>query len=970
MTKACGNAAVHRALYLLMQALGGLWRALSWAPVLLFGCFLPACASPILPVEFWGCDAIKIGPVCLLEHDRSAQRTIRLRINGSVDDQSVLFETNEGSLGARKATGTDFYELTLPSKATWLRVRSQGLSGSSYLLRIELMQQPSWIRTSHELRYKDLPIAAEQTIREHLREELPTTVRAWAQGELGRALREQHKPKQALVEMMEAIRLDQQSGLLLDEARDVFLTAELLLDERRGTEVEKLLDVHAKNMDPFIENRPWQCHYRARALQLRGERQAALRALEQGEATAQLMQDLRSEPTLSVLRASILVELGRSDLADRLVAQAAARLSAFPCRKGLLLEMQASMRLTVLESAIGDGEIRDDRTLVSLWNRWEDTTSCGATAVTPAGRHDARLQCLLRQSQDVLEAGCAQPQYLAKVLLTQARLAVLMKRTVDADFALQAAERILEGNGGAEKVPALNLQWATLRARLALEQKHPVEAMALFDKLERLAQDGDDPYETRWRVIVGRAQVWLRTQREQQALDALRESQRILKQRARNTSPLIGRVSFMDRFEWSTRLLIDELYKAGGYQEALQTIRSTRIMALEELRVLSRSSMLTPAQQLEWKEAIEKYYETRRMLASQEEPVTESGEAFRFYRQQREAEKLQAAMHLLGEPLSGLSPRLPESGEMLLTCHPLRDEWLCLAAVQEGGQLNIMARKTGVLETSASPDELSRVLLQPFATLLTKSHTLTVLGFGALRGVALHMLPWGEGMLGDRLTVRYSLDIPGLRESAPFRCGRALAVVPQTLEAQAGLQLGAPIVEQLTHSGFVPQLEMQDRRYVRGNIRTLPLDLVLRQELPQVAFAHLLSHGEVARGNNWISHLVLSEFTTLTAGDVLALVNVPPQVALISCESGAAAGALSGQEALGLAQAFLLRGSQEVLATTRKVSLQAGLKMAQALYDNWRCGRSLAGALQFAVHSLANDPAIAVELDAFQVLVR
>lgn len=932
-------------------------------------CLLTACSSSSLPVEFWGCESIKSGPVCLLGNDHSKRRALKMLVNGPADFP-IVFTTDAGDPQVESRVSTDPYVVTLPPKATWLRARLEtgGLGGPSYLLRLDELAQPAWIRAAHDLRYKDQLVLSEQTIREHLDEKLPLVVRAWAQGELGRSLREQHRAQEALVEMRQAIDLDQQSGLLLDEARDVFLTAELLLDERRGAAVEQLLEAHMRALDSLIENRPWIRFYRARALQLRGEHQAALRVLEQGESIARTMQDLRSEPTLSALRASILVDLGRSEQADQLMAQAASRLSEFPCRKGILLEMQASMRLAVLESVLGDGEFRDSRALESLWRQWEGAASCAAAAPTPALRHDARLQCLLRQSQDTLAGNCAQPQYLAKVLLTQARLALLMGRDEDSAHALQAAERILDHRGGVEKAPAHNILWATLKARLALAQGRTAMALSLFDKLEQIAQDGDDPYEARWRAVVGRAQVWLHAGQEQKALDAMRQSQLILKERALNTSPLVGRVSFLERFTWSTRLLVEELYKAGKLEEALQTIRSTRVMALEELRVLSRLSVLTPAQRQQWNAAIDHYYETRRPLG--EAGRLDENDAAQLYRHQRQAEALQSAMQILGQPLGELPTRPPEPGELLLTCHPLRQSWLCLAATQEGGRLSIAASTPSDLVATATPAELSAILLQPFAALLAKSRVLTVFPSGALRGIGVHMLPWGEGRLGDRLTVRYSLDIPGLPLAAPPRCGTALVVLPQELEDQVALPLGAPLAEKLKRSGFAPHLEMQDRRYAIGNSQPRSLQVVLRQELPQAAFAQLLSHGEFTRGNSWLSHLVLSPFTTLTAGDTLALDAVPPQVALISCESAASTEALGGQEALGLAQAFLLRGSQEVLATTRKVSIQAGARVAQAIYDNWRCGQSLVGALQLAVRTLSADEVIAPELDAFQVLVR
>lgn len=83
---------------------------------------------------------------------------------------------------------------------------------------------------------------------------------------------------------------------------------------------------------------------------------------------------------------------------------------------------------------------------------------------------------------------------------------------------------------------------------------------------------------------------------------------------------------------------------------------------------------------------------------------------------------------------------------------------------------SIAASTPDDLVAPATSEELSRMLLKPFAALLGKARTVTVLASGVLRAIAVHMLPWGKGRLGQQWTFRYSLDIPGLPPPLQPRC--------------------------------------------------------------------------------------------------------------------------------------------------------------------------------------------------------
>ena len=930
------------------------------------------CARQPLQVEFTGCEAVQRGSICMLGDGKTTKRNLKIFVK-TTNTGPIAFDTDAGTPGSSR-TAEAIYSVSVSPTAAWLQLRpANSSSGAPVRITLRPLVKPSFIRASNELRNQDRVEEAEKIVREHLQSDLSPMERAWAYGELGRSLRELRRPPLAIDAMKEAIRLDREANLLLNEGSDTFLLAEIYLEERRSTDVDRLLSEHAELIGQLPETRPWFYHYQARALELRGDLQGALKALEHGESLARDLQDRRSEQMLAATRGSIDVELGRPDQADKLVSRAIGKMGDEPCKQGLLLELQARMRLDVLESILGEGEIKDDTALTELWHKWEEAVSGGASAPTVALWHDGRLQSILHKALAVLEDGtCAQPQYVAKTQLGQARLALLMSRNDDADIALAAAERILSPSGGPQKDPTLNLQWATLKARLALKRGRLSEAAQLFDNLNQLAQQGDDPYAARWRAALGRAQTLLREKKDVEAHAALLTAQRLLVERARQTSVLLGRSSFLGRHAWSTSLLVEQQYRMGLLAEAWKTMRESRVHALAELRVFSKVATLTPEQRQKWVATLDRYYALRRAPELVTGPNGEGAHAPLLYPQRREAELLQEAMQLLSEPLGEPQYREPLPNELMLTCRPLNSGWLCLTARQDKGKLVVQPTKLPKLDPAAASSELAAALLTPIAPLLRTKTTLTVLGYGAFRRIAIHMLPWNGRRLDEWIDVRYALDVPGLPDASPPQCGPALVVIPEEIEVQTKLVLANPIVNLLTGAGMLPQLETQDRRHIRLNTGkpSRSLDLIVREQLQRVPFAHFTSHGEYSHAEHWLSQLRLSSFTTLTAGDILALEHVPAQVSLISCQSGASQDPLGGQEALGLAYAFLLRGSREVLATTRVVSALAGSLVAQAVYERWQCGQSLTPAWRGAVSALAQDSRIAAELDAFRVFSR
>jgi hypothetical protein len=116
----------------------------------------------------------------------------------------------------------------------------------------------------------------------------------------------------------------------------------------------------------------------------------------------------------------------------------------------------------------------------------------------------------------------------------------------------------------------------------------------------------------------------------------------------------------------------------------------------------------------------------------------------------------------------------------------------------------------------------------------------------------------------------------------------------------------------------------------------------IRELLTNVKLFHYGGHGDY-EPVGWGHKLRIADGPGLLIGDILTLSAVPEQVLLFGCNTGHSAEENGGIEGLGLAQAFLLRGSAWVIATVREVSDQVAADMARAIYVDPPPGVGVAG---------------------------
>lgn len=243
--------------------------------------------------------------------------------------------------------------------------------------------------------------------------------------------------------------------------------------------------------------------------------------------------------------------------------------------------------------------------------------------------------------------------------------------------------------------------------------------------------------------------------------------------------------------------------------------------------------------------------------------------------------------------------RGPLPGELMLT-------W-----ADQGARRQLFALTTRGLVVRegarGDPALLSAVVAEALASTAPPTRV-TVLPAPADEGAPVHLVALDGQPLLTQVPVVWSLDLPA-REGPEEHGRRALVVGDPRRDLRDAREEATLVAARLVEAGWSVTL-LVGREATRE---------ALLAELPEVDLLHYAGHGAFSgsRRASWDARLLLAEEGELGVVDVLLLPAVPAWVVLSGCDTARSTD-LDVTD-LGLAQAFLTRGSEAVLGTTDEV---------------------------------------------------
>lgn len=477
-----------------------------------------------------------------------------------------------------------------------------------------------------------------------------------------------------------------------------------------------------------------------------------------------------------------------------------------------------------------------------------------------------------------------------------------------------ATARRLWTRAGAEDGDGYYWAWRTiLDAELALAEGDSAKAMREFANLARFGE-ATLRLPMQWRASEGLARVHVAQDEWELAIENFRHAEQILTESERDISVENGLLGFTSGKLKSAQGLVAALMHQGRVREAFDVARLARRRTLA-----AADSQDGVSERLDEQTARAEYVTSRDALArsvqrSHVAPLTEATAIEQQIGEQRAAHQvaLERLLNLRRAQRTSSTPpvlRSPDLDEVLLLWFPTGDAW------------HGFAQSHTELASVTTIDPRGAEWLAPLTSLARPSQRVTVLGFGKLQDEAVHLLPFEGAPLYERFDVTYGLD---LNPRQPRRHDATHVLL--AADAQGDLPLATAEAKRLE------QLYAQHRVAVSSLVGARLGAPAFRHALESATLLHFAGHGHLAGTEGWDSWLALADETRFTAGDILALPRVPQVVVLNACEAAASRDLTKGP-GLGLAHAWILAGTDTVIAPTQVISDRDSYRFAEVFAE-------------------------------------
>ena len=343
--------------------------------------------------------------------------------------------------------------------------------------------------------------------------------------------------------------------------------------------------------------------------------------------------------------------------------------------------------------------------------------------------------------------------------------------------------------------------------------------------------------------------------------------------------------------------------------------------------------------------------------------------------------QIRAAQQMDAVPLTvaEVSAALPPDGALLQYAF-LADDLLAWAITAAGvAHVHRVALPYGALEravtafrhscegglSSDAGEDLSNLLLEPFAPVLKSHRRLIIIPYGAAHSLPFQALPWQETPLGLSHTLSYLPSASTLRylERPPRGAPRILAVggpaamtwtFPGAREAQALAPLKGATVEARFIAGLFP-----------GSIALVgeqATAAAVHAAIPDYSMLHFATHGVLSAEAPLLSSILLANGEALSVYELMGMRFDADLVVLSACRT-AEGETTAGDEVLGLTRGLLAAGARAAVVSLWPVDDLATSLLMGHFYQELHTGAGPAAALRVAqtyLRTLSADAILAI----------
>lgn len=689
-----------------------------------------------------------------------------------------------------------------------------------------------------------------------------------------------------------AIREAQRLGRVSDELHDrgaAFYAA--LFDKRDFHRADVLLAGMQPQEKVFDEGRVIAAYYRALLARERGDLRLALSMLRQTRTQARKLRLPSWELDALEVEAAVLASLGRTTEAREQAERAHAALpsGASVCRRS--------------QSATNLG-----------WTYWTSRTGMSGADLQKATEYFAMAADLARE-------GC--PSDLGNALTNQV-LAALAAHEFDRATNLWNAAQAHVDPGEARV--AVALEWA--QVQLLLRKGKTREAWGKLDRLERLAAAAllpDTQFEAAWT----RARLLVTENRPQDALLAFSAAEDLLDSLVMRVPLGEGRATYLPRYEALTdthvSLLLEMAEKETGLRRKERWLEAAHVALHGKTRLLRSLACAMSTKDEGFVQALEAYRTKRQQIERDWSETWKASQDELPAVVERLSKQTQDARLALDAAFVRVCSLAASAKQLDLTTFPAEEQAFIVAAGNTGPVAwHVFERdiqmvsfdKTEALETAEGWRSLvgSQKSAKAIRLLVSMPYEGMALDATAERAWSKDAPPvvWGNGLSAN--AVQRSVDLR-----------RAVVVGDPREDLPAARREALAVAESLQRRGARVTTLVGAQATFDATIRALAE--------AEVDILHYAGHAVVGGLDGESSGLPLAKGAFLQATDILSSDRVPTLVVLAACDSGQTIGSTRAN-GLGLAQAFLVRGSAMVVAASQPIRDEMSEQFVSILYQS------------------------------------
>lgn len=457
-----------------------------------------------------------------------------------------------------------------------------------------------------------------------------------------------------------------------------------------------------------------------------------------------------------------------------------------------------------------------------------------------------------------------------------------------------------------------------LEARAELGLGHPrVARLRLQEALTRLP-NGELP-DAEWRLQLWRARALQTEGMLDEALEAYARADALLDEGTLRIPFGEGRAPFAlarrrGTMEWAELLLAQ-----GDAKTAACVVRRGRSRSIARAAQQARLQSLEPRARAVWEAQIG----ALRRLRSESEQAAQSAwglaaeelEAFKAGQANRQAA---AAAHL-SKALTVVEAQAPA-----WSCDPsparVKGEVTLVFTIGSHGPLGFAIAGARTLAHRYEAEPSAGQWLAPFDDVLSSATRVLLVVEPSPSFARPHAWPWRGRALNAQRPVAFALDLPGLHTTSTARADVALVVADPERNLAGARAEAAAVTDSLSEAGW--QVE-----HLQGS---MAVPQAVRDGLKRASLLHFSGHGRRTKGATWGDRLGLHR-GSLSSQDILSAEGVPGSVVLTGCQTASESG--RGEiERVGLAQAFLLSGAQQVLGATSDVADEIATEVGMGVH--------------------------------------